>query len=275
MSRPVAQAVVAAEVFVPPTPEMRRWAARLNWALAPGSAAGTALVTPIAHVASSSIAFQTYLYAIFHRTLLARVGHTVCMPLIVAALFGTMFVLHPALGVAATAAIGAWYIALGHANGMPALATLGGFVALALGGLGAWWAMAASVWWTHPLTAVVMLGLAQAISHSLEDVPPRVNGTDSWMPVLKFFRQTPLWSSARAAAMLPAGAMNEIWGSWRLLPILLLDGMWRGGYQRAKSEAHAALVARACDGGNPAIDYIGTGGTAHSPYAAQTPAAHS
>jgi hypothetical protein len=54
--------------------------------------------------------------------------------------------------------------------------------------------------------------------------------------------------------------LNEIWGSWRLTPLVVLEAMWALGYQ---PEARAALlrqVAEATAQGQPAIDCVGTGG---------------
>lgn len=249
-------------MFVAPTEEMRRWAARLHGWLGP-SVAGTALVTPIAHVANNSLGFQAYLYSIFHRTWPAKLGHVVLMPLIAVATLATAGTLHPALCVAAGVALVVWYARVAGAHRLPLLAGV-------LAASGAAFTFAALAWsarwsdlgvWAHPALVWAALGLAQTLSHLTEpDVPPRVSGCDDWVPLPEYFRRDPVRNGLRALAMVFAGTMNEMWSGWRLYPVVALDLLWAFGYAPAQRARHEALVARAVEGGNPAIDFIGRGG---------------
>ena len=51
---------------------------------------GIATVTPATNVTGLSLRYQAYLNLVFHRTRLARVGHAICMPLIVAAMLAAL-----------------------------------------------------------------------------------------------------------------------------------------------------------------------------------------
>jgi hypothetical protein len=62
------------------------------------------------------------------------------------------------------------------------------------------------------------------------------------------------------AAQAIFGAIDEIVASPRLLPVLLLELLWLSGYDPARRAAWRALSAQAIASGNPALDYIGTGG---------------
>ena len=69
---------------------------------------------------------------------------------------------------------------------------------------------------------------------------------------------------ARRAGQLAAqavfGTVDEIVASPRLLPVLLLELLWLLGHDPERRSAWRALSARAIASGNPALDYIGTGG---------------
>ena len=66
--------------------------------------------------------------------------------------------------------------------------------------------------------------------------------------------------AAQLAAQAVFGTVDEIVASPRLLPVLLLELLWLFGYDPARRAAWRALSARAIASGNPALDYIGTGG---------------
>jgi hypothetical protein len=66
-----------------------------------------------------------------------------------------------------------------------------------------------------------------------------------------------------------AGAFDELWGSPRLLPIVVLTLMWKLGYQKERRDEIEGLAAAALASGNPAIDRIGIGGGRLAPRAAK------
>jgi hypothetical protein len=232
-----------------------------------GSAVGTALVTPIAHFANTSWDFQAYLYGVFHRSTMAKVGHAVCMPALVAALIGTAFTVGPVVGAVTTTMLCTWYVAVASFHGMPLLGAVSAAATLCLAWVGATWAEAVPSGFLGPIFSILWLGFAQTMSHIGEpDVPPRVSGTDRWVPLGEFIRQRPIVHSLKAILMVPAGMVNEIWGSWRLLPIVFLQMLTAIGYRRDIAEKHARWQKEALAEGNPAIDFIGTGGAAAGPW---------
>lgn len=265
-------------VLAPPTPEMERWARRLRPLLHPTGAwtmaanvLSAAMTTPLAHVSTFSLEFQTYLFSIFHRTTVARVAHLLFMPSIVVATLGGIAQLSPWLAGGASFLLASYYWTLGRRHDMTLLGAITAVFALACGGSGIAWAQSElGSGRTAPILWALALSTVQAMSHIFEDVPPRVNGTHDWMTVRSF-----LWGpsgsrhplsrlakrAAAASAMVFAGGANELWGSWRLLPIVVLHGLWALGYQPAARERHRARLRAATRGSNPAIDFIGTGGT--------------
>jgi hypothetical protein len=62
------------------------------------------------------------------------------------------------------------------------------------------------------------------------------------------------------AAQIAFGTVDELVASPRLLPVLLLDWLWRAGHRPQQSAGHRGLAAGAIASGNPALDYVGTGG---------------
>lgn len=267
LNPPVMLSSAAATVLQAPTAEMRLWQLRLRALFRDGSLSGVALVTPIAHFANRSTGFQAYLYAIFHRTWPALVGHAFLMPTIVTAALACLARWSPWAAAGVSVALAGWYIALARRErlwllGAACVSTVAVMLTLAL--LWQSWSPAAGV---HPGVALVLAALGQTLSHATEpDVPPRVSATNRWVPIAEYFAQSPLKRLIRSVLMVPAGMMNELWASWRLLPVVWLDGLWRVGYQPEARAAHRRLVSQACENGNPAIDFIGEGGACLDPY---------
>lgn len=249
-----------------PTGEMKRWAARIRWLLRPHSALGIALVTPLAHVANNSLDFQTYLYAIFHRSAVARLVHAFLVPATLTALLALVASFSVPLAVLSVTALVFWYIRLAATHRMYLLAAIAALTTTLLffGALA--WAngessLATPGWW------LLGLGFALTLSHGAErDVPPRVSGTAHWVPIGEYFRRDPVARLFRSALMLVAGTANEMWASWRLWPVVILDALWSLGYQPQRRAAMIELVKAACVDNDPAIDAIGTGGASLGDY---------
>lgn len=268
--------------FVAPTGEMKWWASTLRRAVyadhAPARALRFALVTPLAHVANLSFDFQAYLYAIFHRRWLSRWTHRILFPVITAATMATLMRAHEGLGIALSGGMVAWYVVQARYNRMPALAVV-------MAGLGTATALAGYIWhratvgasaWLHPGVGVLTLSFLVALSHAGEpDVPPRTSGEDRWVPMGAFFRRRPLAALGRSAVSIASGTLNEVWGAWRLYPVMVAGVLWRLGIDR---EHHTRLqdhIRRAIETGDPAVDHVGTGNgdDALDPYARRaTPA---
>jgi hypothetical protein len=255
-------------LFAPPlhpaTGDRPGWPARLaRWW-------GIATVTPSTNVTGLSLRYQSYLNDVFHRTRLARVGHAVCMPLIVTAMLAAL-----------------WPLRLG-----PVTAALPAAVGLAV--WWAWWAVKERdpLWGTGCLALTTVLYLAsgavaryspvgwlvglvfvfsflQAASHAREPLPPRVTRSPYWVPVGEYLLGRPghrhrtgvvLRRGGQLAAQLAFGTVDELVASPRLLPVLVLELLWWLGHDPVRRAAWKELSARAIAAGNPALDYIGTGG---------------
>jgi hypothetical protein len=127
----------------------------------------------------------------------------------------------------------------------------------------------------NPYIWMAITSLCQALSHIPEpELPPRLNGLPDWMPIRDYLFGSPsvheddgtvrkLSLSGRVARMAGHflfGPMDEWLAAGRLFPVYVLELLWALGYQRARREAIHALADRSIAEGNPALDWIGTGG---------------
>lgn len=257
-------------------------------------------VTPIAHLAWGSLTFQAYLYELFHQTLLARFWHFVLMPLVLVAgmvflapltLWGAhptshapvLFAGNGALLLAGALAL--WYfleavaermllwgvVMVGLVAGLLVMANLIYSQTFILDpALRTWYASVSWPW--NPLLWMAVMSVVIAFSHILEpDLPPRVSKTSHWMPVMEFIRGTAekphSWGKQLVRAIELGlqglyGSLDEFWATPRLFPVGILRQLWNMGYQRERQQELARLVERALKEGNPALDFIGTGGGA-------------
>ncbi len=212
-----------------------------------------ATVTPSTNVTGLNLPYQAYLDAVFHRTWLARVGHAVCMPIIVVALLGATY---PLIG-AVVVAVWWGYWALTWRDACWGLSSLALAAAL--------YAVASVVPWSRPtwLVVAVVGSLLQAASHALEPLPPRVSRSPYWMPVSSYLLDGPgrRRRLGHLALQVVFGTIDELVASPRLLPVLLLKLLWLAGHDGARRREALDLAGRALASGNPALDYIGTGGS--------------
>jgi hypothetical protein len=255
-----------------------------------------ATVAPGTNVTGLNRRYQSYLDAIFHRTRLARAGHAVCMPIIVAAMLAALCPLR--MGASAIPLPGGTSVSL---NILPLNASLPAAVGLAVWWV--WWAVKErDTWWAvgnavlvvvlwsvanaayhvrphatggaalawAPVAWVLVGSLLQAGSHVLEPLPPRVSRSPYWVPVGEYLLGRPerrnrpgtvVRRAGHVAAQALFGTVDELVASPRLLPVLLLRLLWAAGHDPAGRASCAALAARAIASGNPALDYVGTGGS--------------
>jgi hypothetical protein len=226
-------------------------------------------VTPSAHVANMSLHFQSFLFDVFHQTAISRFAHVVCMPLINALVIALVALASPAAALALALVLAAWYVVQAHRNGV----TLLGFAMLPV--TAATWAGAMAYVATGPgaietLAWIAALSLAQAASHAPEPkVPPRVTGSVHWIALPEFLlgppgrRHRPLTVLRRvwiSAWQILFGALDELWASWRLVNLNVLELMWWLGYKPQMRAHFKQLSRRAVEHGQPAIDFIGVGG---------------
>jgi hypothetical protein len=265
----------APTLFGPPpdaTSRLARWWARW-WAIA--------TVAPSTNVTVLNLRYQSYLNNVFHRTKLARVGHAVCMPVIVAAMLAALCSvrlgsapafpgLHLAVNASlpAAAALAVWWVAWAVKERDPLWGASCVVLAFAL------YVVANTAYdlriASAPLAWVVLGSLLQAGSHVLEPLPPRVTRSPHWIPVVEYLLGPPscrhsagrtIRRAGQFAAQTAFGTLDELVASPRLLPVLLMEVLWLAGHDPDRRTAWKALVARAIASGNPALDYIGVGGS--------------
>jgi len=285
-----------ARIWVPPSRGQLFWLRHLPALFGPDPRASgrlarwwaIATVTPATNVTGLNVRYQAYLNLVFHRTWLARVGHAICMPLIVAAMLAALCPLRlgsfPALpgltlpvNASLPAAIGLalWWVvwavkerdAVWGASGVALAAALYALAQVAYHGREDIGGFAAPL--GAPLTWVVLGSLLQAGSHILEPLPPRVSRSLVWVSVPEYVFGPPrsrhgpmrvLRRCGHLALQTLFGTVDELVASPRLLPVLVLQWLWLTGHRPHQSVAYRALASRAIATGNPALDYIGTGG---------------
>ena len=268
---------VAAEIWVEPSAQQWYWARRFPRVFAPapdeerGLAAwfARATVVPSTNLTFLSLQFQAYLNDIFHLRWPARAVHFVCMPIITALLLAALhpLALGPVRGSQVGAVLlGAWWLAWGVRERLVAWGVASAAWAGAIYAGGA--ALASTT--IAPLPWILGLSFVQAASHAVEPrLPPRVTRSPRWIATGEYLRGCDGAArslAARARRLLHLievaiyGPIDELVASPRLAPIQLLEVLWLLGYAPATRAAWKALSARAVASGNPAIDYIGTGG---------------
>ena len=266
-----------AEIWVEPSPQQWYWARTWPRLFAPrpdqerGVSAwfGRATVVPSTNLTFLSLQFQSYLNDIFHLRWPSRAVHFVCMPIITVLILAA---LHPVeLGPVrasqlAAVLLAAWWLAWGGREGLVGWGVVSAAWAGAIYAGGA--ALAATA--ISPLPWILGLSFVQAASHAVEPrLPPRVSRSPRWISTGAYLvgsGDAERTLGARAIRVLHLieisiyGPIDELIASPRLAPIQLLELMWMLGYAPATRTAWKALSARAVASGNPAIDYIGTGG---------------
>ena len=259
-----------AQIWIPPSRGQLFWA-RHAPALFGAADGGTlarwwkiATVAPSTNVTVLNLPYQAYLNMIFHRTRLARLGHAVCMPVIVTGLLALCCPVRlgpadsPVNGsLPAAALLAVWWLAWAVKERDPwwGTACLGLVAVLYLA------ANAAYGLDRHPLVWVLVGSLLQAASHAREPLPPRVTRSPYWLSVGEYLRGAPFRRAGQLGAQLAFGTVDELVASPRLLPVLLLHALWLGGHAPDRRAVWTALAQKAIASGNPALDYIGIGGS--------------
>lgn len=256
--------------LVPPSAEARRLLQVAPWLARSDSRAGQVarevLIAPFTQLTLVSFDLQAYLFDLLHTSTIARVGHGVGMLGVVAiGLCGAAGV-HPGLAVAAAAALWAWYAVIARAAGLPGWAAA---MALGMAGLAAL-AVACPLGATAAIGGVAASAFVVAVSHLAEPtIPPRAGEGDRWVSVPEYAFGRPdapvrglerLRRIGRLIVLFPLGFANELWASPRLLPYNVLWLMMDVGYAPALRATLDARIAAATADGNPALDFVGSGG---------------
>ena len=234
-----------------------------------------ATVAPSTNVTGLNLPYQAYLNMVFHRTRLARVGHAVCMPVIVIALLAACCPIRfgavpaPVNGsLPAAAVLAVWWLAWAVKERDPRwAAACVATVVLLYAAANVAYALRSG---TEPVVWALAASLLQAASHAREPLPPRVSRSPHWIGVGEYLWGLPAARNRPGTVMLRAGhlaaqtvfgTVDELVASPRLLPVLLLHLLWLTGHAGQRRRALTDLATRAITSGNPALDYIGTGGS--------------
>lgn len=273
-----------AELYAPPSREQLFWARHLRWLLAPAGrpsllarAWGVIAVAPFAHITFFSLSYQAYLYDVFHQTRSARFWHQLCMPLnnlMIMAALAPVSVGSVGGRTVYAAVVLAWYLAQAAASrlwlwGLAMLPIVGALHA----GAGLYHrAVVNGRFLASPFFWMALLSLVQAVSHASEQrLPPRVTASPRWKTIREFLAgpsldggNTGAWALRllRLAAQVVWGTLAEFWASPRLLPYGVLAQLRARGYARQRLEALDRMTRRAIASGQPAVDFIGSGGGA-------------
>jgi len=268
-----------AELFCPPSPEMLRLQRLLPGLLAPSKGRGGLLartlraivIAPCTQLTFFSFDLQMFLFDVLHVSRFARLSHGLGMllvNLVIAALL--TFYSQSLWGAAAFAGVLLlWY------GGMALSVRLWRWwlvmvpIVAVLVSTGAWLGATlseTSLWILLAATATFV-----AIGHSTEPTfPPRAGDPYRWVPIPELIfgrpsrrpplRQSVYWS-LRVACYFPIGVLSELWASPRLLPYTVLRlTLMRWGYAPELSQLLDERRDRAWRSGNPALDFVGTGG---------------
>lgn len=284
--RPTGPGADLAEVFVEPSDEAR---ALLRYAplfvgQAPGAPASVrrhlrdAMVAPFTQLTFLSFDLQYFLFAVFHTTRIARLGHLLGMAGVNLFLMAGLTQASAALpgidgGAVYAALILCWYAAISRDARLALwwgvmVPVVGALLALAHAFLAARVHVPGP--WTSPWLLVLASAFVVSLSHAFEPrLPPRAGHPLRWMSIREFVLGPPdapapvpqaLRRALRVAIYPWIGLVDELWAAPRLLPYNVLDLMFRLGYaprHYARLQDHAR---RALASGNPAVDFVGIGG---------------
>lgn len=281
------------QIWLPPSAEHRWLYRHARWLVAPPDGKGPlpgrllrwAMIAPMTQLTFVSFDMQCFLYQIFHRTWIARIGHLLGMTAQI------LFVLAAGAGLPLgtsgahwghvfAAGFALWWCGVALSVGLRAWAvvTLGLLLGLLEAGealvpqlaqlqaAGGWQALAGNPWLGALTSALVV-----AVSHGPEpQLPPRAVSGGRWRPVTDYVlgkgEQLPLprklGRAVRVSAFLPLGTLNELWAGLRLMPYGWLMLLFRLGYAADLWAELQRREAEAVASGNPAIDFVGVGGGA-------------
>ncbi|MCB9781199.1 MAG: hypothetical protein H6742_21715 [Alphaproteobacteria bacterium] len=277
----------APEIFVPPSREARRLQAvapRLTGD--PGDTGAVrhlrdALVAPFTQLTFLSFDLQAFLFEVFHTTFVSRAGHLLGMVGVNLFLMAGFSALTAGIdgidgGAVYAGALLCWYAAVSRDAELPGwwwamVPVVGGLYGLSQGYLAL---TADAAWWASPWIWMLASAFLISLSHAPEPrLPPRAGDPHRWVSVPDFVlgedRDHPPTLAARRALRVAAypfiGLVDELWASPRLLPYNVLFLMFAAGYAPARRQELHDRATRAMAHGQPAVDFVGTGGGALLP----------
>lgn len=192
------------------------------------------LIVPDAHVRVLNVPFQVEMYALFHRHWGSRIGHAVCTPVVMVALFGLLAPYRLELPTAALLLV--LYLVFDRWVG---LILIGPLAAAVFAG------RALSHATTPAVLAMVMLGAAalQATSHAFEPIPPP--WTPGFRSLSTFLRTASLRNIVGLSLLSVLYFFLELWATPRVWPLQVHGLLLRLGYRPTeRAWIRARVLAR-------------------------------
>lgn len=275
---------VAAQAYKPPSREVRRLLRRLGWLTSPATGRPTlaarlglqALISPMTQLTFFSFDLQAFLLLVFHRSRVAMIGHGVFMTtenLFLMALLRQITVARTPVatidgGLVYLLVLLVWYGRVAwraRLRGWFALtAPLLVILYLASGVVSA---VCRETLQISPAWGIIASAVLVAFSHLAEPLmPPRTAHRWRWMSVREYVLLPELRPATRALrvghllVIALLGVIAESWASLRLMHYNWLLVMMRLGYARERYAELQGWSERAWASGNPALDFVGTGG---------------
>jgi hypothetical protein len=275
---------LVAEAYHPPSSEARRLVRRAPWLTSPERGEATAaarlslrvLVAPMTQLTFCSFELQAFLFLVFHRTRVAILGHGLFMTtenlFLMAALREVPLAQTP-VGVVSGAPVYAvlllaWYAGVAWRARLPGwFAVTLPVVALLYAASGPLDALCRDRLLLSPAWGVLLSAFLVAFSHAPEPLlPPRTVDRWRWVPLREYMDGRGLGAGRRLARMLHLviisvlGIPAEAWAALRLMHYNWLILMMRLGYAPERYAELEDWTERAWATGQPALDFVGTGG---------------
>eukprot|EP01087_Luapelamoeba_hula_P001500 TRINITY_DN1120_c0_g1_i2.p1 TRINITY_DN1120_c0_g1~~TRINITY_DN1120_c0_g1_i2.p1 ORF type:complete len:439 (+),score=70.91 TRINITY_DN1120_c0_g1_i2:918-2234(+) len=257
------------------TSEMAFWRNKFWWVSpSPMTLAGLLNIVPMSNLALFSTDYQMYLVAIFHTQTLTRLAHWICTPLITLFLLAS-FAMIPInwdlpnyefnnCSIFAAIFLLAWHLIWAALDDF----TLVGMFMIPIHYC--LWLSAnvyiekiydSEVWYLHPVALTALFGFFQTMSHAFEvGFPPRANGGYHWRTFIGFCSYKWYYTFLNVPLFFVA-FLSEIIAAPKLIFLHTLRVCFHLGYKIDERESLDQMTTRALRSGNPAIDYIGSGGS--------------
>jgi hypothetical protein len=275
---------LVAQAYKPPSREVRRLLRWAGWLTSPapgrpglaGRLGLQALISPMTQLTFFSFDLQAFLFVIFHRSRVAVIGHGVFMTtenLFLMALLRQITLAHTPPGAVDGGLVYALVLLVWYGR-VAWQARLRGWFALTAplvvllylaSGLVA--AACRDTLHVSPAWGVFASALLVAFSHLGEPLlPPRTADRWRWISLREYLMAPELRSRTRAlrfghlVVISVLGIIAESWASLRLMPYNWLLVMMRLGYAGERYAELQGWAERAWATGNPALDFVGTGG---------------
>jgi hypothetical protein len=272
-----------AEVYRPPSAEARRLVRRVAWLTSPArgeAPVGTRLalqllIAPMTQLTFFSFELQAFLFLVFHRHRVAIVGHALFMTTVNLFLLATLREVAVAHTAAGTLDAGLLYAALLLVwyGGVALQARLPGWFAASVPIVAGLYTLAGPLGGLcrarlhlSPAWGIVASAMLVALSHSAEPhLPPRTVDPWRWVPLREYLvAPGGAWARLVRLAYLGVvfviGSAAEAWASLRLMHYNWLMLMMRLGYAPARRAELEGWAERAWATGQPALDFVGSGG---------------